>query len=1002
MTRLSDFRIINTLLVFAVVLAGCGGGGGGGGGAAPTSMPPTNVGRNPTPMPPVVVTPPVAVMPPVVAMTPMLQTFDAGTPTAAELTGAGGNDVWTIAGDATGNSPALDINGLVQAGGGHEGDEHSAAFTLRGGAVGVSITFGTTTEATYTLGGGTFAPTILGAITSGFALNTFVLRTDITGDDPALRLGGAFINTGASGEFRINSGGVAGRIDFTDTPLGGIIGLQNIDTITIDGGTVNGVINASAATAGVTFNLLSGTITSNVVGSSEDDTFIIGSGITVSGRINGRDGIDTLRLADGLTVDTVDFVGERLTLTFNGGITLEFAVRNIDTFVLEDPIMRTFAMDTPTLAERTGASAGDVFMITGDAIDGPLMIDGVIDGRRSIDELQLNAGAVVNDVRFANDVPTGGDVNLQNFETLTLDGGTVTGTIDASASTTTGTGTTGITFNLIRGVAGSGDITGSGRDDIFIIAGSIVGSLAGSIIGATPDLDINGLIQAGVGQDEVRLVNGGVVRFLDFAHFLDEDLSLREVEVITIDGGIVNVAINARAAPAGVTFNLRSGSINGPVIGSSRDDIFVIGSGITISGTINGGAGMDTLSLDFTPASANLFGGILTFTFSGGSLILTLANIEDIDIADLTTTPLPPDYTLLGTPDTYFMAGGGFEAASEGVNILDASNIGYRGLTILGTRIEGARAGSNFVRISLPPLDVRGAWRDGWSGSESSVLVVDSFGGNERHGYLVMLSVLTSASNAPLFALEAGLRGSGRNFGDDGGLRAAFNAMRFSETNNHDIPFDVINASFGFNPIRDRAERESTIREVEQSGNFYLELIGIGRFLSAANVRDATITKAAGNESADAGFVPDNVAYARSASIGPRLLIVGATEGYYDQTGGASIASYSNFAGSDPVVRARFIVANGDSPLVDASAFINNRLVSTAGRGTSYAAPRVAGYVALLRHKFPNLTGYNSADVILDTATYEGLICAPNCSENIYGQGRVDIHRALAPVGSMR
>ena len=256
MTRLSDFRIINTLLVFAVgvVLAGCGGGGGG---AAPTPMPPTNVGRNPTPMPPVVVTPPVAVMPPVVAMTPMLQTFDAGTPTAAELTGAGGNDVWTIAGDVTGNSPALDINGLIQAGGGEaigglEADEHSAAFTLSGGAVDVSIVYGTTTEATYTLEGGTFAPTILGAITSGFASNTFILAADVTGDTPALRLGGAFINRGASGEFRINSGGVAGRIEFTDTPLGGSIGLQNIDTITIDGGTAD-VISAEEAGESMTF-----------------------------------------------------------------------------------------------------------------------------------------------------------------------------------------------------------------------------------------------------------------------------------------------------------------------------------------------------------------------------------------------------------------------------------------------------------------------------------------------------------------------------------------------------------------------------------------------------------------------------------------------------------------------------------------------------------------------------------------------------------------------------
>ena len=221
-----------------------------------------------------------------------------------------------------------------------------------------------------------------------------------------------------------------------------------------------------------------------------------------------------------------------------------------------------------------------------------------------------------------------------------------------------------------------------------------------------------------------------------------------------------------------------------------------------------------------------------------------------------------------------------------------------------------------------------------------------------------MLSVLTSSVIAPLFALEAGFTEAMNNFGDDGGLRAAFNDDGFAGADIRAIPFAVINASFVRNS--DPVDLERRISDVERFDDFYLELIGRGVFLSAANVMDAVITKAAGNESTDAGFEPLNVAYARNASIGPRLLIVGATEGYYDQDGGVAIASYSNFAGSDPVIRARFIVANGDSPL-SAAAFINGRPVSTANRGTSYAAPRVAGYVALLRHKFPNLTANYSA-----------------------------------------
>ena len=102
------------------------------------------------------------------------------------------------------------------------------------------------------------------------------------------------------------------------------------------------------------------------------------------------------------------------------------------------------------------------------------------------------------------------------LKTITLDGGTVNGTIDASAAT----GTTGITFNLIRGVAGPTDtpngcddcfaITGSDQNDIFIISGDITPN-------TNPPLDINGLIQGGGGnRDEVRLGVGGGVRFLGF------------------------------------------------------------------------------------------------------------------------------------------------------------------------------------------------------------------------------------------------------------------------------------------------------------------------------------------------------------------------------------------------------------------------------------------------------------------------------------------------------
>ena len=175
-------------------------------------------------------------------------------------------------------------------------------------------------------------------------------------------------------------------------------------------------------------------------------------------------------------------------------------------------------------------------------------------------------------------------------------------------------------------------LTGAGGNDVFIIAGDITGN--------NPALVINGVIDGGGGTDEVRLVSGGRVDIIEFSSFTSGGLSLSDIEIITIAGGtVVSRGIITSGARTAVTFNLTSGTITGGVRGSNQDDIFVIGSGITIDGTIDGGGGEDTVSLatDFTPTSANLLGDILTLTFTGGSLRLALVNIEDVAIAGLTT-----------------------------------------------------------------------------------------------------------------------------------------------------------------------------------------------------------------------------------------------------------------------------------------------------------------------------------------------------------------------------
>ena len=72
--------------------------------------------------------------------------------------------------------------------------------------------------------------------------------------------------------------------------------LQNFEIITIDGGTAD-LISATTITTGVTLNLISGTVVSNIFGSEGNDTFNLYSAINLGGSLIGLGGTDVLRYA---------------------------------------------------------------------------------------------------------------------------------------------------------------------------------------------------------------------------------------------------------------------------------------------------------------------------------------------------------------------------------------------------------------------------------------------------------------------------------------------------------------------------------------------------------------------------------------------------------------------------------------------------------------------------------------------------------------------------------
>ncbi len=160
-------------------------------------------------------------------------------------------------------------------------------------------------------------------------------------------------------------------------------------------------------------------------------------------------------------------------------------------------------------------------------------------------------------------------------------------------------------------------------------------------------------------------------------------------------------------------------------------------------------------------------------------------------------------------------------------------------------------------------------------------------------------------------------------------------------------------------------------------------------YASTSTTPDAVFVKAAGNASCVASAPdcdPINAVFQNAPAYKGKTLLVGAL----DQAGGR-LAGYSNKAGA---YAERFVVADGrGTRVIDGSYEV----------GTSFAAPRVAGYVAIVRQKFPNLSAADAAKLILDTAVWNPAWGAKTAAtQAIYGQGEANLARALAPVGALR
>ena len=188
---------------------------------------------------------------------------------------------------------------------------------------------------------------------------------------------------------------------------------------------------------------------------------------------------------------------------------------------------------------------------------------------------------------------------------------------------------------------------------------------------------------------------------------------------------------------------------------------------------------------------------------------------------------------------------------------------------------------------------------------------------------------------------------------------------------------EAVNLSVGFN--------------INTVGLSYADLVSSMAAVPHFSTTDAVVTVAAGNGGAACteGNLNGCNAIAIALAIQPNTksntILVGATEGAGLNE---KIATYSSRAG---MFKDRYMMASGDTGFLGI-------------QGTSFAAPRIAGAAAILRQKFPNLSGSDAASVLLLTANKDinndGLDDFSGTS-SFYGHGKLDLLSALSPQGSL-
>jgi hypothetical protein len=294
--------------------------------------------------------------------------------------------------------------------------------------------------------------------------------------------------------------------------------------------------------------------------------------------------------------------------------------------------------------------------------------------------------------------------------------------------------------------------------------------------------------------------------------------------------------------------------------------------------------------------------------------------------------------------------------------------------------------------------EVKAAWAQGWTGKGVNILNIDFYPSesgptsgidDKYHGIKTLMLIDQIAPGASKYGL---------NFKDiiqwQGCVSAADCSVSIAsakDIHGKDIKNEDMGKNIGVVNVSSFGTYFNAYEHMMEDAYVIANLLNDHVSGTGVSLSKAVIVSAAGNHT-----------YFYDENMYSRLLLVGATKSDGTVSSKTDLVSDSNIAGDDPILASRFLVANGSAPYDIGDASISGANSSDMNNNANYASARVAGYAAILRHKFPNLSAEQASSLLLNTARMDTLVCYPNCPADKYGKGEASLSRALAPVGNLR